>query len=230
MFHVKHAIHGPSDFQRDTGVSRETLSRLETYADLLTKWNKTTNLIAPSTVPQLWQRHMLDSAQLWPFIQDAQGLIDLGSGAGFPGVVLAIMGLSRVHLVESDQRKAAFLREALRVGGTTATVHAHRFEALGPIPFTHITARAVASVPELLEVTAAMASPETTFVLLKGQKIEDELTAAHKMWKMRVEIYPSRTDPTGRIVILREVSRVVSGNNAGGNSGPSSGTNPGTNT
>src|ERR1700760_2806495 len=92
MFHVKHFSYGPEDFLRDTDVSRETLARLEAYAALLTTWNKTTNLVGPATIPDLWFRHMLDSAQLYPLTQDSPSLVDLGSGAGFPGLVLAILG------------------------------------------------------------------------------------------------------------------------------------------
>ena len=206
MFHVKHSAYGPDDFQRDTNVSRETLSRLQAYATLLETWNKTTNLVGPATIPDLWFRHMLDSAQLLPFIHDLPDLVDLGSGAGFPGLVLAIMGQRNVHLVESDQRKCAFLREAARVAGTKVTVHAARVEAVKGLPTTQVCARAVAPIAKLLELSAPMASKTTKFVFLKGQNVEVELTEAHKIWTMATESHVSRTDPTGRVVILREVS------------------------
>ena len=215
MFHVKHSSYGPDAFQRDTNVSRETLSRLQVYATLLETWNKTTNLVGPATIPDMWFRHLLDSAQLLPFTQDLPELVDLGSGAGFPGLVLAIMGQGNVHLVESDQRKAAFLREAARIAGTKVTIHAARFEALSGLSAAQICARAVAPIARLLELAAPITTKTTKFVFLKGQNVEVELTEAHKMWTMVVESHVSRTDSTGRVVILREVSPHVSvGNSA----------------
>lgn len=206
MFHVKHSAYGPEDFQQDTNVSRETLGQLEAYATLLQTWNKTTNLVGPATIPDLWLRHMLDSAQLLPFTQASPSLVDIGSGAGFPGLVLAIMGQANVHLVESDQKKVAFLREASRVAQAKVTIHAARIESLANLPSALICARALAPVDRLLALSAKIAAPETKFVFLKGQNVEVELTEAHKIWRMEVESHVSRTDSTGRVVILREVS------------------------
>lgn len=203
---MKHSGYGPADFQRDTNVSRETLERLEAYAALLQTWNKTTNLVGPATIPELWFRHMLDSAQLYPFTQTSPSLVDLGSGAGFPGLVLAILGQADVHLVESDQKKVAFLREASRVARAKPTIHAARAEGLKGLPAALICARALAPVDRLLDLSAKIATPETKFVFLKGQNVEVELTEAHKIWRMEVESHVSRTDSTGRVVILREVS------------------------
>lgn len=203
---MKHSAYGPSDFQCDTNVSRETLARLEAYAVLLETWNKTTNLVGPATIPDLWFRHMLDSAQLYPLTQASSSLVDLGSGAGFPGLVLAIMGQPNVHLVESDQKKVAFLREASRVAQAKVTLHAARIEGLRDLPGALICARALAPVDRLLELSAKIATPETKFVFLKGQNVEQELTVAHNIWRMEVESHVSRTDSTGRVVILREVS------------------------
>jgi 16S rRNA (guanine527-N7)-methyltransferase len=208
---VKRSTYGPEDFLRDTSVSRETLARLQAYATLLETWNKTTNLVGPSTISDLWFRHMLDSAQLLPFVQDTPGLLDLGSGAGFPGLVLAILGQPDVHLVESDQRKIAFLREASRLAGVKVILHPARIESLRSVPSLQITARALAPVGDLLAFTENLASAETKFVFLKGQNVASELSEAHKMWKMRAETHVSRTDPSGRVVILREVSRVPAG-------------------
>jgi 16S rRNA (guanine527-N7)-methyltransferase len=202
---VKHSRYGPEDFLRDTHVSRETLGRLGTYATILETWNKTTNLVSPATIPDLWLRHFLDSAQLIPFTQDIPSLVDLGSGAGFPGLVLAILGQGDVHLVESDQKKAAFLREAARVTQTKVTIHAARFEALKAIPSAQICARAVAPIARVLELAAPITSSQTKFVFLKGQNVGAELTESRKMWTMAMESHVSRTDSTGRVVILREV-------------------------
>jgi 16S rRNA (guanine527-N7)-methyltransferase len=116
------------------GVSRETLDRLQVYLDLLARWQSRINLVGPATLADPWRRHILDCAQLWRFWPTgAQTLADLGSGAGLPGLVLAVMGAPTVHLIESDQRKAAFLREASRACGVAVTVHAQRSEAIPPL-------------------------------------------------------------------------------------------------
>jgi 16S rRNA (guanine527-N7)-methyltransferase len=201
--------YGPEAFLGDTGVSRGTLARLAAYADLLTTWNKKINLIGKSTAPELWSRHMLDSAQLYRLIpKAARSLIDMGSGAGFPGLVLAIMGVPEVHLVESDQRKAAFLREAARITATPVTVHAARVEAIKPFPADVVTARALAPLSELLAWAAPFLTKNTRCIFPKGQNVEVELTQAHKMWRMEVDQEPSRTDPLSTIVCIGEVRHV----------------------
>ena len=122
------------DFRQAAGVSRETLERLTAYADLLVKWQAKINLVGPDTIPSLWRRHFLDSAQVFPLLpQGIHRLVDMGSGAGFPGLVLAVMGVGDVHLIESDARKCAFLREAARITGTPVTVHNARIENLAPL-------------------------------------------------------------------------------------------------
>lgn len=207
---MKHsAPYGPEAFQKDTGVSRETLDRLKAYADLLLVWNKKINLIGPSTAPDLWTRHMLDSAQLFPLIPSGtQALVDLGSGAGFPGLVLGIMGIPGVTLIESDQRKCAFLREAARIAGASVTVLAKRIEDIPPFPADVITARALAPVAELLEWSAPFLTKSTLCIFPKGQNVEVELTDTHKRWKITVDQRVSRTDPRGTILCIGEVSRV----------------------
>jgi 16S rRNA (guanine527-N7)-methyltransferase len=199
-------MYGAEDFLRDTDVSRETLARLEAYATLLATWNKATNLVSPTTIPDTWFRHFLDSAQLLPFTREIPSLVDFGTGAGFPGLVLAILGQADVHLVESDQKKVAFLREAARISATKVTIHAARAEALRGVPTAQICARALAPITRLLELAAPIATRETKFVFLKGQNVGAELTEAHKIWRMEVESHVSRTDSAGRVVILREVS------------------------
>lgn len=216
MFHVKQfnstpPNFGPEDFLKSENVSRETFSRLKTYVDLLLTWNKRINLIAKSTEADVWRRHILDSAQLYPHIpRDCLTLTDLGSGAGFPGLVLAIMGVPGVRLVESDARKAAFLREASRVTGAGATILNQRAEAVPPGPVDVLTARALAALPELLALATPFIGPKTTCLFLKGQHLEAELTQAHKMWTMAVDTWPSRSDPSGSVVRVREVSHVNS--------------------
>ncbi|MBY0511656.1 MAG: 16S rRNA (guanine(527)-N(7))-methyltransferase RsmG [Rhodospirillaceae bacterium] len=207
---MKHSTpYGPEAFQKDTGVSRETLDRLKAYADLLLVWNKKINLIGPSTAPDLWTRHMLDSAQLFPLIPaGTRTLVDLGSGAGFPGLVLGIMGIPGITLVESDQRKCSFLREAARIAGASVTVLAKRIEDIAPFPADVITARALAPVAELLAWSAPFLTKSSLFIFPKGQNVEVELTEAHKRWRITVDQRPSRTDPRGTILCIGEVSRV----------------------
>ena len=204
-------------FRAATNVSRETLERLERYAALLEKWNRAINLVARGSLVDLWRRHMLDSAQLWPLLPAVRGrprrILDLGSGAGFPGLVLAIMGIPErsveVHLVESDEKKAAFLREAARVAEAPVTLHVQRIERLAPFPVDAVTARACAPLPRLLDYAAPFlenyqpgaAAPLGLF--LKGRDIDQELTKVPEKWKMRIDLISSRTEPAARIVRIK---------------------------
>ncbi|MET1029074.1 MAG: 16S rRNA (guanine(527)-N(7))-methyltransferase RsmG [Dongiaceae bacterium] len=199
------------------------MSRLETYAALLVKWQKAINLVGPATLPDLWRRHMLDSAQLLPLLPPAgfgEGAIaDFGSGAGFPGLVLAALTQRSVQLIDSDSRKCAFLREAAQAMGIGARVaiHAKRFDALPPWPAPVITARACAALDDLLGFTAPFATEETVFLLLKGAKVDEELTAAAKHWTMEIERYPSLAqppstgdqEPAGTILKLTHLSKRI---------------------
>lgn len=201
----------PDAFRDSTGVSRETLGRLSAYAALLTKWQRRINLVGPKTLPDLWRRHMLDSAQLLPLLPaGARVLVDLGSGAGFPGLVLAAMGATRgieaVHLIESDQRKAVFLREAARCMGLgeRVTVHATRIESLAPIAADCVTARALAPVEALLGYAARAAGVGTPCLFLKGKRLEDELTAAKSSWYIKYRIDASQSDPEGAILFIED--------------------------
>jgi len=197
----------PAAFAEAAGVSRETLERLERYAALLERWQRRINLVAAGTLPDLWRRHMLDSAQLWPLVAERPGPVaDLGSGAGFPGLVLAAMGADPVHLIESDARKAAFLREAAREMGVAVTVHAARAEAMAPLGAATVTARALAPLPRLLPWAVRHLAPGGAAVLLKGRTAEQELTAARETWTIHAESLPSRTDAHGRILVLREIA------------------------
>ena len=159
--------------------------------------------MAGGTLPALWRRHFLDSAQLSPLITPDSSVVDVGSGAGFPGLVLAILG-HRLTLVESDKRKAAFLREAARRTGTDVTIFPDRVEKLAGM-FAVVTARAFAPLPRLLAQTQHLVGNDSQYLLLKGQDIEEELTAATTSWKMQVQRHPSRTDPRGAIVQLTQV-------------------------
>lgn len=203
---MKH--YGPEEFQRDTGVSRETMERLTVYADLLVKWQARINLVGPETIPTLWHRHFLDSAQLFPLLPQAiHRVVDMGSGAGFPGLVLAVMGAPDVHLIESDARKCAFLREVARVTGTAVTVHNTRIEKVPPLGADVVTARALAPLAQLLDWAAPHLLPHGHALFLKGRGHEDELTMASKEWIITAGKVPSRSDPAAAILHLREVCR-----------------------
>ncbi len=194
-------------------VPRDVAARLAVYADLLRRWQPRINLVGSATLDDLWRRHFHDSAQLLPWLGPGP-LLDLGSGAGFPGLVLAILRAADAdtHLVESDGRKVAFLREVARATGTRVILHPCRIEQLPAFPVDTVTARALAPLPRLLQMAAPFLSPASQCLFLKGQKLEDELTDAGKDWKMRVERIPSHSDPDGIILRVKEVyrGRVVS--------------------
>jgi len=195
-------------FRKTTGVSRETLERLAAYEALLRKWQKTINLVGPKTLDEAWSRHFLDSAQLFPLLPEStKVLVDLGSGAGFPGLVLAIMGVPEVHLIESDVRKGAFLREAARATGAAVTVHTKRIEAVQGLQADVLTARALAPLADLLNWGTRFLSADGVALFLKGQNVEDELTDSTKYWKMRTERFDSVSDPTGSILRLSGIVR-----------------------
>jgi 16S rRNA (guanine527-N7)-methyltransferase len=199
---------GPAGFAALTGVSRETLARLEAYAALLLEWSPRINLVGRSTLGDIWRRHFLDSAQLLPLVPAAaRSVVDLGSGAGFPGLVLAILGVPGVELIEADSRKAAFLREAVRITGAEAVLRPCRIEAVAAWPADVVTARAFAPLDRLLALAERFIGPQTVCLLLKGARAEEELTAAGKAWTMTASRYPSRADPGGTVLSLQQVSR-----------------------
>ncbi len=200
------------EFARATGVSRETLGRLQRYEAVLRHWQKAINLVSTASLEDLWRRHMLDSAQLFPLLPEGtRSLLDIGSGAGFPGLILALMGVPEVHLVESDARKSAFLLEALRQSAPELIgqlrLHSRRVEALAPFPVDVVTARACAPLPELLELSEPFLGPNGICLFLKGEQADAELTAAAKDWKMEIERIPSRSESKGAVLRLAHVSR-----------------------
>jgi 16S rRNA (guanine527-N7)-methyltransferase len=206
---IHHAApFGAEEFAQTCGVSRETLARLAAYAALLEKWQGSINLVARSTLADLWRRHFYDSAQILALLPPTtRTLVDFGSGAGLPGLVLAILGVPNVHLIESDQRKCAFLREASRITGTNVQVHARTIESAPPFPADAITARALAPLDRLLELAERFSRRGTVCVFHKGRGVEDELTAASKTWIMKPERVMSRTDPSGTILVIRSYAR-----------------------
>src|SRR5689334_541498 len=197
-----------------TPVSRETAERLDRFVDLLLTWQKTTNLISPSTLPHIWTRHIADALQLVGLAPDARIWIDLGSGGGFPGIVIACALADQqdaaVHLVESNAKKAAFLREAARVTGTPVMVHAMRIEKFvdsweGRADV--VTVGALASLKALLTLSFPLIQGGAQGVFPKGQDVEGELTEASKYWNINHNLVPSRTDRSGRIVVVRAMER-----------------------
>jgi 16S rRNA (guanine527-N7)-methyltransferase len=198
---------GPEEFAAQTGVSRETFARLKAYADLLTDWNARHNLVAKSTLPDIWYRHFLDSAQLAPLIPaHAKTLADLGSGAGFPGLVLAAMRPDlAVTLHEATTKKCAFLQAAAERMGIKAAIRNARLEDLPPKPFDVVTARALAPLPQLLTYAYPFTGPNSVCLFLKGQNVGAELTEAHKYWNMQASQVPSQTEPSAAIVTVRQL-------------------------
>src|SRR5690349_4572452 len=198
---------GPEEFAAQTGVSRETLARLKAYADLLGDWNVRHNLIAKSTLLELWHRHFWDSAQLAPLIStQARTLADLGSGAGFPGLVLALLRPDLVvTLYEATTKKCAFLQAAADRMGLKITIRNSRLEDLLPQPFDVVTARALAPLPQLLQYAYPFTGPNSICLFLKGQNVGSELTEAHKYWNMEVSQVPSQTEPSAAIVTVRKL-------------------------
>ncbi|HKX10646.1 MAG TPA: 16S rRNA (guanine(527)-N(7))-methyltransferase RsmG [Stellaceae bacterium] len=191
----------PEAFAKTLDVSRETLDRLQVFVSLLTRWNARINLVSAGTLADVWRRHILDSAQLIQHIDPAaRVMVDLGSGAGLPGMILAILGVPQVHLIEADQRKAAFLREAARITQAPTTVHASRAESVKAFAADVITARALAPLPQLLAWGAPFVGETSVCLFLKGQGLRDELTAAEEKWIMRTQILASLADPTGHIL------------------------------
>lgn len=195
-------------------VSRETWTRLDRLVTLVVERQQHMNIIAPSTIPQIWTRHVADSLQLLPLAPGALRWVDLGSGAGFPGLAIAcaLAGTpgAEVHLVESTQKKAAFLSEATRELGLPVVVHPIRIEdfaAKNQIRFDVVTARALAPLPKLLGYAIPLLKTGTVGLFPKGQDVEAELTEASKYWNIQAELVPSTTDPRGRIVVLHRAKK-----------------------
>ncbi len=210
----KHEIRGPNDFEKAFSVSRETLDRLKIYESLLQRWQKTINLVAPSTLDQIWGRHFADSAQILALAPpELKTWVDLGTGAGFPGLVVATLlapkAQTKVTLVESDSRKAAFLREAAREMAVPVDILPLRIEAAATRVSLRragvISARALAPLPRLLALARPFCSTQTVCLFLKGREANRELQAAESEWIFESELVPSLTDPEGRVVIVRNL-------------------------
>jgi 16S rRNA (guanine527-N7)-methyltransferase len=195
-------------------VSRETLARLDRFVALLLEWQQAVNLVAPSTLNTLWTRHIADSLQLSDLVPGSRNLVDLGSGAGFPGLILACSRAGekafRATLVEANRKKAAFLRQAIAVTGAPALVRAERIEAFVAElrePVDVVTARALAPLNELLGQAEPLLKNGAQAVFPKGQDVEAELTEAARYWNLEVDLVPSKTDPRARIVHVKRAQR-----------------------
>lgn len=199
-------------FGEEFGVSRETCERLEIYEALLQKWNPKINLVAPSTLDALWIRHFRDSAQLWHLRpKSAKTWIDLGSGAGFPGLVIAMLAAElepglKVTLVESDARKATFMRTVAQSVAISVEVLTTRIESLPASRWDVISARALAPLPRLLSLVQPLFSPPTIALFPKGATAEEEIAEALAFWRFSVQKVPSRTDPRGLILKIGDLS------------------------
>ncbi len=209
-------IAGAADFAQAFGVSRETSRRLETYAELLRTWQKSINLVAPSTVDDVWHRHFADSAQLLALAPvGAIRWLDLGSGAGFPGLVVGLLlaerGECRLTLIESDARKCAFLREVIRQTGlgplVAVDIVAERIETAANTTKVGVTdvisARALAPLDRLLGWCQPFFGPTTVALLPKGRDVAAEFVAARRLWAFEADLVASRTLKDGRIVAVR---------------------------
>ena len=194
-------------------VSRETQLRLDTLKTLTLRWNKTINLVANSTLPNIWHRHFEDSLQLWEHRpHDAASWLDLGSGGGFPGLVVAALAAQdqpelEVVLVESDKRKAAFLLLAAQEMRLRVSVEAARLETLAAVGAQVVSARALAPLPALLGFACRHLAPSGTLLALKGARYKDEIAAASRTWEFECQVIPSKTDAAAAILKIRSIKR-----------------------
>ena len=203
-------------FSSHVFVSRETYNRLCLFQKILIKWQKSINLISKNTIENTWERHFLDSAQLYKFVRDIEGnIIDFGSGAGFPGMVLAIMGKKNIHLVESDYKKCVFLKEIAMLTETDITIHNCRIEELNFINVDLVTCRALASLKNLIHYVEVFINKSLgerqqypKLLFLKGKSYFSEIIELSKIKKISFEEYPSITDKDGRILYISKVDKL----------------------
>lgn len=205
MFHVKH-----EDLQRvaDVPIEPSAILRLRVFADLLTRWNARINLVSANDLLRLWPRHIADSLQLIPLLpENLSAAIDLGSGAGFPGLVLAIAADIPFTLIEADRRKAAFLAEAARLTNAPARIENTRIEHAKVRPARLVTARALAPLPALVALAQPFIAPGGFALFPVGKSVGSELTQVSRRWHMRLERFPSRTNPEASVLKVSEISR-----------------------
>ena len=192
-----------SYLQETHNVSRETCEKLQIYADLLVKWQRSINLVSAKTLSDLWERHILDSAQLLTYLPKSPSrILDLGSGAGLPAVILAILSDHQIEMVESDSRKCAFLQTALQQTGTKALIHNERLETLGFRDADIITARAFAPLDRMLDWTQTQHKAGQIFWLLKGRGVNEELTKTARSQTVKTEQFASLASGEGVVLHL----------------------------
>ncbi|MEM0934626.1 MAG: 16S rRNA (guanine(527)-N(7))-methyltransferase RsmG [Pseudomonadota bacterium] len=195
------------------GVSRETAEALECFAALLSRWTRTVNLISAGSIPDLWSRHILDSAQLFGAVQSPpRHWVDLGSGGGLPAIVCALLACdagwtTQFTLLESDQRKCAFLTTALRDLSLSARVLPNRLEAAAPQNADLLTARALAPLDVLLDWSLRHANEQATYLFPKGARFQEEISDAERRWTFTLDTLPSITDPAARLLRLRDLAK-----------------------
>lgn len=206
---------GNGELTRDLGidVSRETMDRLEMYHQLLLKWNPKINLVSKTSIEDAWERHFVDSARLLQHAPIFEKWIDLGSGAGFPGMVIAILAAEvwpdrEIHLVESDQRKCAFLRNVSRETDVRPTIHNCRIEGLDASGFDIVSARALATVDLLLSYSEKLLSKQGKCLFLKGKQCDNELIEAQKNWSFNYEKFSGSVENDGTILKIGGLTRV----------------------
>jgi len=209
----------PKTFDRDDFVAvmdpgPDVMARLDAFLAILTTWNARMNLVGPSALADFWGRHAYDSAQLLSHAPEARIWADLGAGAGFPGIVLAIFlrdnANTKVHLIESMAKRCAFLRSVSMDLDLPTLIHNSRAESLHLSPVDVVTARALAPMPRLLEYAHPLLKGSAVGLFLKGRDVDRELEEARKSWRFEVSLSPSASDPEGRIVSLKRLSRVTS--------------------
>ena len=202
-------VDSRAEFLAAFPVSRETEGRLARYEAILLERNQTLSLIAPSTIDILWTRHFLDSAQLAALIPDQEKpVIDIGTGAGFPGMVLAIIGLPDVHLIENNMQKVGFLRSVVAELDLPVTIHPMKSEAVRPFQAGAVTARALKPLGQLIGLGRRFLGPESVCIFPKGRRAEEEMAEAGRKWHMKAERFPSLTDPESTIFRLSNIAEV----------------------
>jgi 16S rRNA (guanine527-N7)-methyltransferase len=215
MLHVKQSVPDSVQTERAAfaealNASCEALAKLDRYAEILVEWNQKFNLVSETTLPHIWQRHFLDSAQFMRIApREAKSLADLGSGAGFPGLVLSIMGIRNVHLVESIGKKANFLRTVIEELKLDTKVLNMRIESIHEIKFDVITARALKPLPQLLKLAKPLMKKDSLCIFLKGQQLDGELTESRKYWRFDHETFSSLSDRSGRVLKITNLNPVA---------------------
>ena len=212
---MSEATYGPEQFQAETGVSRETLERFETWRRLLEETSAHTNLVGRGTLTEFWHRHALDSWQVFELMPEARRWADLGAGAGFPGLAIAFAlmerhaGKGHVLMVDSVAKKMAFVNQVIRETKAPAIARADRVESIHPVPEVDVvTARAMAPLGKLLGYVHPFVDKGAVALLPKGARYKEELTEARKSWTFEAEVLPSRTSPEAAILKIRGLARV----------------------